>query len=207
MKEKLLNQVILNTKNEEYKKSNAQDLGKSLGLSRNWVSQFLNEFYNDGIFIKINTCPVCFIEKNVFSKKMGVSIEKNLYASFDELFEDFKKVQKKDFQKLIGHQGSLSDVVDKCKASVSYPPFWLPTLFHGPTGTGKSTIVKLMYEYGVEKKIINPNARFVHVNCSEYVNNPELITANLFGYKKDAFTGADQDNLGLIQAANGGFLF
>lgn len=38
MKEKLLNQVILNTKNEEYKKSNAQGLGKSLGLSWNWVS-------------------------------------------------------------------------------------------------------------------------------------------------------------------------
>ena len=48
---------------------------------------------------------------------------------------------------------------------------------------------------------------FVQVNCSEYANNPELLTANLFGYKKGAFTGADSDNLGLLHFADGGVLF
>ena len=55
--------------------------------------------------------------------------------------------------------------------------------------------------------IFSEKAKFVHVNCSEYANNPELITANLFGYKRGAFTGADNDNPGLIKVADGGMLF
>ena len=53
-----------------------------------------------------------------------------------------------------------------------------------------------MFEYGKNNGIFSEKAKFVHVNCSEYANNPELITANLFGYKRGAFTGADNDNPG-----------
>ena len=45
------------------------------------------------------------------------------------------------------------------------------------------------------------------MNCSEYANNPELLTANLFGHTKGAFTGADKDRAGLLTIANGGVLF
>ena len=69
-----------------------------------------------------------------------------------------------DFQKLIGQKGSLRDVVDKCKASISYPPHGLPTLLYGETGTGKSSIAALMYEYGVNHKILREEAAFLHVN-------------------------------------------
>ncbi len=108
---------------------------------------------------------------------------------------------------MIGYHDSLSELVDKCKASIAYPPNGLPTLLHGPTGSGKSFIASLMYEYGVNRKYIEENKQFIHVNCSEYANNPELLTANLFGYKKGAFTGADSDNAGLLKVADGGMLF
>ena len=45
------------------------------------------------------------------------------------------------------------------------------------------------------------------MNCSEYANNPELLTANLFGHVKGAFTGAEKDNEGLIALADNGVLF
>ncbi|MCB6567174.1 sigma-54 factor interaction domain-containing protein, partial [Desulfovibrio desulfuricans] len=83
-------------------------------------------------------------------------------------------------------------------ATVSYPPNGLTILLYGPTGTGKSFMAKLTYEYCLNKGLIDKNAKFVQVNCSEYANNPELLTANLFGYKKGAFTGADKDNYGLL---------
>lgn len=39
----------------------------------------------------------------------------------------------------------------------------------------------MMYEYAVNQNIIGKNKKFVAVNCSEYANNPELLTTNLFG--------------------------
>ena len=113
----------------------------------------------------------------------------------------------KDFEKLIGAQESLANVVNQCKATISYPPNGLPLLLYGPTGTGKSFMAQLMYEYALNHQLIEADKKFLIVNCSEYANNPELLTANLFGHKKGAFTGADKDNPGLIKLAEGGVLF
>ncbi|WP_322459023.1 sigma 54-interacting transcriptional regulator [Clostridium perfringens] len=41
-----------------------------------------------------------------------------------------------------------------------------------------------MYEYAVNTRKVSSDKKFVTVNCSEYANNPELLTANLFGAKK-----------------------
>lgn len=207
MEDKLLALVKENTIKEKYKRNNAMELSEQLGLSRNWISQYLNEFYNDGTFIKINTRPVVFLDKKELEKLYSVQLEESLFTSFQEMLEYLRGKSKKDFQKLIGHEDSLLDLVDKCKASISYPPNGLPTLLNGPTGSGKSYIVKLMYEYGINNHNIKEGAKFIHINCSEYTNNPELLTANLFGYKKGAFTGAECDNIGLIKAAEGGMLF
>jgi sigma-54 dependent transcriptional regulator of gfr operon len=48
---------------------------------------------------------------------------------------------------------------------------------------------------------------FVSFNCAQYASNPELLAANLFGYVKGAFTGAQSDKAGAFEAANGGVLF
>ena len=45
------------------------------------------------------------------------------------------------------------------------------------------------------------------MNCAEYANNPELLTANLFGYVKGAYTGAEENQEGLLSLANEGVLF
>ena len=45
---------------------------------------------------------------------------------------------------------------------------------------------------------------FIRINCAAIPH--ELIESELFGYKKGAFTGADRDKRGLIEAANGGTL-
>src|SRR6185503_799377 len=46
---------------------------------------------------------------------------------------------------------------------------------------------------------------FIRINCSAIPH--ELIESELFGYQKGAFTGADRDKRGLMEAANGGTLF
>ena len=45
----------------------------------------------------------------------------------------------------------------------------------------------------------------MELNCA---NLPEhLVEAELFGYRKGAFTGADRDHIGLFEEADGGILF
>ena len=61
MKEQVHRQVISLTKQGEIQNANAQWIADRLHVSRNMVSQYLNEFFNDGIFLKINTRPVLYL--------------------------------------------------------------------------------------------------------------------------------------------------
>ncbi|HCA57116.1 MAG TPA: DNA-binding response regulator [Blastocatellia bacterium] len=73
-------------------------------------------------------------------------------------------------------------------------------LIEGETGTGKELIAKGIHFSGTRKN--NP---FVAINCAAI---PEtLIEAELFGYKKGAFTGAALESRGKFEDANGGTLF
>lgn len=207
MEESLITLVKENTKKGREENNTAFLLGNALGLSRNTVSQYLNDIFNQGLFIKINTRPVLFLDKEELEKKYHIHFHIFIFSSLDELKNYIENGGKKDFQNLIGYSGSLRKIVESCKASISYPSHGLPILLNGPTGTGKSFIIEKMFEYGKNNNILKKDAKFIHVNCSEYANNPELITANLFGYKKGAFTGADSDNPGLIKVADGGILF
>ena len=154
MKEQVHRQVISLTKQGEIQNANAQWIADRLHVSRNMVSQYLNEFFNDGIFLKINTRPVLFIDSATLEEKYHIYIPNNVYASVDAFWEMLQEEQNKDFENLIGYDNSLQSVVDTCKATISYPPRGLPVLLYGPTGTGKSRIAALTYEYAVHKGFI-----------------------------------------------------
>ena len=73
-----------------------------------------------------------------------------------------------------------------------------PVLILGETGTGKEVVARAIH---------NTEARgpFVVVDCSSLVG--PLMESELFGYAKGAFTGAHNQKLGLLDAANGGTAF
>ncbi|MCI5774712.1 MAG: sigma 54-interacting transcriptional regulator, partial [Erysipelotrichaceae bacterium] len=198
-----LNKRCLENELEENDIFTATSLSEQCMISRNTASQYLNEFNKNNIIIKINSRPVYFFSKNILESKWKISLTKTTFDSFKELCA----CKYQDFEKLIGHDGSLSNVVDNCKAAISYPDHGLPILLHGPTGTGKTMIANLCYDYAIHHNVIRKNAKFLSVNCSEYANNPELLTANLFGYTKGAYTGAEDNQDGLIALADGGLLF
>ncbi|HEV3467992.1 MAG TPA: sigma-54 dependent transcriptional regulator [Pyrinomonadaceae bacterium] len=72
-------------------------------------------------------------------------------------------------------------------------------LIEGESGTGKELIATALH-------LQSPRAQrpFIRINCAAIPS--ELIESELFGYKKGAFTGADRDKRGLIEAAGGGTL-
>ena len=77
----------------------------------------------------------------------------------------------------------------------------------GPSGSGKTFLAKCIYDYCIQEKLLTNKSPFISLNCAQYYNNPELLSSELFGYVKGAFTGADKDKKGLLESADRGVLF
>lgn len=75
----------------------------------------------------------------------------------------------------------------------------LPVLLIGETGTGKDLLARYYHAHSGRP------GEFVAVNCAAFPDT--LLEAELFGYRKGAFTGADADKEGLLHRANGGTFF
>lgn len=73
-----------------------------------------------------------------------------------------------------------------------------PILIEGETGTGKEITVQMIAEQDTQRP-------FVAVNVSSI--SESLFESELFGHVKGSFTGADQNKMGLAEAANNGDLF
>ncbi len=70
----------------------------------------------------------------------------------------------------------------------------------GESGTGKEVLANFIVENSHRH-----NQPFIKVNCAAIPES--LLEAELFGYKKGSFTGANQDRKGKFIEANGGTLF
>ena len=71
-------------------------------------------------------------------------------------------------------------------------------MLDGETGTGKEVTAQLLHQQNSEGPLIAVNVAAIPEN---------LFESEFFGHVKGAFTGADQNKMGLAEAANGGTLF
>ena len=78
--------------------------------------------------------------------------------------------------------------------------FDVPVLLLGASGTGKELFAKAIHNASGRA-----NGPFISVNCGALPQG--LVESELFGYAKGAFTGAEKEKEGYIEAADGGTLF
>ena len=79
-------------------------------------------------------------------------------------------------------------------------PTGLSVLVLGETGVGKEVFAEALH-----RRSSRVGAPFLKLNCAALPES--ILEAELFGYEKGAFTGANQTKVGLFEAADGGTLF
>jgi len=101
------------------------------------------------------------------------------------------------FEEIVGTSMPLKAVLSRI-AKVA--PGDSTVLVTGETGTGKELIAR-----AVHKQSRRSGRAFVSVNCAALA--PTLISSELFGHEKGAFTGATQRRIGRFELADGGTIF
>jgi transcriptional regulator with GAF, ATPase, and Fis domain len=102
-----------------------------------------------------------------------------------------------EFEGIVGRSRPLLEVLDLIR---TVAPTDSTVLIEGETGTGKELIAR-----AIHKRSRRYGRAFVSVNCAALP--PSLISSELFGHEKGAFTGATQRRLGRFELANEGTIF
>lgn len=110
-------------------------------------------------------------------------------------------------KKEVAQNYTISGMIGDCPAMLEInslihkvAPMDTSILILGETGTGKELVARAIHEFSERHA-----SALICINCAAIAEN--LIESELFGYNKGAFTGADHDHPGLIEAADGGTLF
>jgi DNA-binding NtrC family response regulator len=102
--------------------------------------------------------------------------------------------------RVTGILGSNPRILEAVELARRVAPTPATVLIRGDSGTGKELIAALVHEE-------SPRAErpFIRVNCAALTET--LLTSELFGHEKGAFTGAHQKKEGRFELAHGGTLF
>jgi PAS domain S-box-containing protein len=123
------------------------------------------------------------------------ALKDELYKENIVLREEVDKTSM--FEEVVGTSPVLQAVLAR---AAKVAPTDSTVLITGETGTGKELIAR-----AIHKRSQRSARAFVSVNCAAIPQS--LITSELFGHEKGAFTGAIQRRLGRFELAEGGTLF
>ncbi|HLL74010.1 MAG TPA: sigma-54 dependent transcriptional regulator [Pyrinomonadaceae bacterium] len=97
---------------------------------------------------------------------------------------------------LVGHHPKVRQIREVISTAA---PSDASVLIEGESGTGKELVAAALHFRSARSE-----RPFIRINCAAIPS--DLIESELFGYRKGAFTGADRDKRGLIEAVAGGTL-
>ena len=138
-----------------------------------------------------------FLTKPVDNAALGEYLRKTLEIGVLKRHATARQRMEKQDETFFGTSPAMQEAYDLAQAAAAGDN---PVLFTGETGTGKGMLSKWIHRH-------NSRARFefVEVNCSGL--RGELLSREIFGNARGAYTSADQDRKGLLDIADHGTLF
>jgi PAS domain S-box-containing protein len=152
----------------------------------------LVEFVGTAIDITEQVLAKADLEKAFAENKL---LKDQLYNENLALRDEVDRVSM--FEEIVGTSSALQAVLSRV---IKVARTDSTVLITGETGTGKELIARAIHKRSPR----SPRA-FVSVNCAALA--PSLISSELFGHEKGAFTGALQRRLGRFELADGGTIF
>lgn len=142
-----------------------------------------------------------------FAGLAGIALENaQAYATLSDLYQK-QKEEKKYFEEQYLESNNFEDIIGKSipienvfKQIASVAETDSTVLILGETGVGKELVARAIHQNSKRK-----NGPFVRVNCSTF--SEHLISSELFGHEKGAFTGAVNRQIGRFELAHEGTIF
>ena len=117
-------------------------------------------------------------------------------AELDEEREKLSVEQAMD-RPIIGQSETLRKALNQLKRVAKTDT---SVLISGETGTGKELAARFVHAHSTRR-----DRSFIAVNCGAI--SEQLLSSELFGHVKGAFTGAEKDRKGLFESADEGTIF
>jgi len=101
-----------------------------------------------------------------------------------------------EFNGMIGQTPQMRDLFERIERVARHD---MTVFIHGESGTGKELVARAVHDRSGRK------GEFIALNCGAVAS--ELLSSQLFGHERGAFTGAMQSHAGFFERAEGGTLF
>lgn len=121
------------------------------------------------------------------------------YEETTALLDPNRGNQNKELIGVPGMVGQSKALKDAAARVLRYQATTQNILITGETGTGKELIARALHGDSTKP--------YIAVNCAVFNGSSELLESELFGYERGAFTGADREKKGVLEAAQGGTVF
>lgn len=152
----------------------------------------------DGALNAMRSGALDYIVKPFTAEELKQSVEKSLPKKSQNSEVTIPSTNKATaYAGIVGNSEKIEQLIDLIERVKNNRA---TVLIQGESGTGKELVARAIHYKG--SFAANP---FIAVNCGAIPG--ELLEAELFGYKKGAFTGANEDRPGFFQAAAGGTIF
>jgi len=152
----------------------------------------------DGALSAMKSGALDYLVKPFTAEELKHSVEKSLPKRIQDPEIKTSSTNKPSvYAGIVGNSEKIEQLIDLIERVKNNRA---TVLIQGESGTGKELVARAIHYKG--SFAANP---FIAVNCGAIPE--DLLESELFGYKKGAFTGANENREGFFQAAAGGTIF